>query len=221
MLFQTSLTHCLMILNSKEISHKLDLHSNCFTCSFFYFKEINMKKILAVALLSTVFTAPAIAADNGFYVGANLGQATATGNIVTNLTTSHSDTAMSILGGYQVNKNFAAEVQYIDMGKLTQGSATAKTSGIAVTAVGILPINEMFSLFGKLGASNTSVKATNPFIDATDSKTAVTFGVGGQYNINSSLGIRAGYDRYTVGQATPNGTDGTYTVISAGVVYKF
>lgn len=180
-----------------------------------------MKKILAVAILVAVTSAPAFAGETGFYVGANLGQATASGNLVSGLNTSHSDTSYSVLGGYQINKNFAAEVQYVDMGQLSQGSATAKTSGVAVSAVGILPINELFSVFGKLGISNTSVKATNPVLNATDGKTAVTFGFGAQYDINSALGIRAGYDRYSVGQASPNGTDGTYAVISAGVVYKF
>jgi OmpA-OmpF porin, OOP family len=179
-----------------------------------------MKRILVVAILSAVASAPAFANDTGFYVGANLGQATASGNIANNLSTSHSDTYMGILAGYQINKNLAAEVQYVDMGKLSQGSATAKTSGISVTAVGILPINEMFSVFGKLGVASTSVKVTS-WLNETDNKTAVTVGLGGQYNINNSLGIRVGYDRYTVGKEIPVHTDGTYTVISAGVVYKF
>lgn len=180
-----------------------------------------MKKVFAVALLSTVFASPVIAAEKGFYVGANLGQAKASGNLVSGLTTSHSDTSMGILGGYQFNRNLAAEVQYVDLGKLAEGGASTKTSGMAFSVVGILPINEMFSVFGKLGVSNTSVEISNSFVNETAIKTAITYGLGGQYNVNNALGIRAGVDRYSVGQANSWGTDGTYTVVSAGVVYKF
>jgi long-subunit fatty acid transport protein len=79
----------------------------------------------------------------------------------------------------------------------------------------------MFSVFGKLGVSNTSVEISNSFVNETAIKTAITYGLGGQYNVNNALGIRAGVDRYSVGQATSWGTDGTYTVVSAGIVYKF
>lgn len=181
-----------------------------------------MKKVFAVALLSTVFASPAIAAEKGFYVGANLGQAKASGNLVDGMTTSHSDNFMGILGGYQFNRNLAAEVQYVDFGKLVaQSGASAKTSGVAFSAVGILPINEMFSVFGKLGVSNTSVEISNAYVNETAIRSAITYGLGGQYNVNNAWGIRAGVDRYSVGQATTWRTDGTYTVVSAGVVYKF
>ncbi|MFZ2161054.1 MAG: outer membrane beta-barrel protein [Sideroxyarcus sp.] len=180
-----------------------------------------MKKVFAVALLSTVFASPVIAAEKGFYVGANLGQAKASGNLVEGMTASRSDTYMGILGGYQFNRNLAAEVQYVNFGKLAEGSASAKTSGMAFTAVGILPINEMFSVFGKLGVSNTSLEISNPVVNETVIKTAITYGLGGQYSVNNAWGIRAGVDWYSVGQANSWGTDGTYTVVSAGVVYKF
>lgn len=180
-----------------------------------------MKKSLVFALVSAVLSAPVFAADSGVYIGLNYGQATASGNIVTGLNTSHSDTSYGLYGGYQFNKNFAAELMFVDMGTLAQGTAKAETNGFALSAVGRLPITEAFTAFAKLGYATTGVKVSNAFVSEVDTKSDITYGLGAQYNLTEAFGVRASYDSYKVGKEMPNGTNGTYTVISAGVVYKF
>jgi len=182
-----------------------------------------MKKSLVLAMIAAVTAAPAFAADSGFYIGANVGKATLSGSPYSDFA-KKSDTSLGLLGGYQVNKNLAVEMQYIDFGKsYAQAAYPIKTTGVSLSAVGILPVSGSFSVFGKLGVASTTLKvdcgACSP-ANYSVTKTAIAYGLGGQYNFTQALGIRIGYDKYAIGKSSEQ-TDGTYGVISAGVVYKF
>jgi len=182
-----------------------------------------MKKSVALAILAAAMATPAFAADNGLYIGANLGNAAISGANFGGLTKT-SDTSMSFLGGYQVNKNLAVEVQYIDFGKIyAQASHPITTTGTSLSVIGILPVGESFAVLGKFGMASTKLKVscdtcTPPNYRST--RSAAVFGLGGQYNLNQSIGIRVGYEAYAVGNVSDQ-TDGNYRVVSAGVVYKF
>jgi OOP family OmpA-OmpF porin len=182
-----------------------------------------MKKSFVLAMFTAAMAAPAFAADNGFYIGANMGQATVSGSPYSDFG-KKSDTSLGLLGGYQVNKNLAVEMQYIDFGKsYAQAIHPITTTGTSLSAVGILPVSDSFSVFGKLGMASTTLKVDcnicNP-ANYSVTRTAIAYGLGGQYNINQALGIRIGYDKYAIGNSADQ-TDGTYGVVSAGVVYKF
>jgi OOP family OmpA-OmpF porin len=182
-----------------------------------------MKKFIAVALLSvTIAPAHAAIGDGVFYVGADVGQAKASGNITTGAADT-SDTSFSVSAGYQFNRNWAAEAAYSDLGQLTYGAGSgggdAKTTAISLSGVGIWPLDNGFSLFGKLGVAGTSVDASAASLSSTtDRRTGVTVGVGGQYNLTNAFGIRVAYNRFVVGDNT---TEGDYNLVNAGVVYKF
>ena len=176
-----------------------------------------MKKISIVAILSSaVMSAAAFAADQGFYVGGTVGQAKLSTTAQINPATT-STTDYSVLGGYQINKNFAVEAQYISLGNFSDKGVSRTANGYGATAVGILPFNEQWSGYGKLGIANTSLDTGFP--NGNVSRTAVTWGFGGQYNVDPALGVRLGYDNYGVGNSAATTT--TIGVISAGVVYKF
>lgn len=168
-----------------------------------------MKKIAIAVLLSAV-VAPAVAAD--MYAGVNLGQTKYDFGAGAAKDTS---TAFGILGGYTINENFAAEAAYTSLGSVDVGfGTTVKGSVISLSGVGSYPFNKEFSLFGKLGVARTNVDITaNP----SESKTGVTFGLGGQYNVTPAAGIRVGFDRYKVGSTNSINAD----VISVGGVFKF
>lgn len=184
-----------------------------------------MKNIFSFALVLSFLSFPAFAGDTGGYVGLNYGKATASGDLVTGLDTSHSDTSYGLYGGYQFSKNFAAELLIVDMGALAQDTPNKTVAGgIALTAVGMLPASEQFTAFAKLGYARTHLKSDTPapccvpgpccIYDMSD----VTYGLGIQYNFTEAVGARASYDSYKVGKEN---SYGTYTVVSAGVVYKF
>jgi OOP family OmpA-OmpF porin len=121
-----------------------------------------------------------------------------------------------VLGGYQFMKYVAAEVQYNDLGSPEAGGTSFKISGYSVAAVGIYPINDQWSVFARLGYAST--KLGSP-ID--NSKSDVTYGIGGQYNIDRAWGVRVNYDQYKVETPDPGAEKATTSVPSIGVVYRF
>lgn len=173
-----------------------------------------MKKIAAALLLSTAVAVPAFAADNGGYVGVKVGDAKYQADSVT----TNDPTAYGVFGGYSFNKNIAVEVEYLAIDKVNTGANTdARGSAWAVAAVGSYPFNDSFSLFGKLGVARTSVK-TGPSGNKLD-KSSGTYGLGGQYNVNQSVGIRLGWDRYQFDNAASQNSD--VNLYSLAGVFKF
>ena len=172
-----------------------------------------MKKITIAVLLSTFVAVPAFSADEGFYVGADVGQSSTN---TLDLSTK-TGTAFSVLGGYQFMKYLAAEIQYNDFGSPTHtGGSSTKINGYSGAAVVILPLNDQWSLLGKFGYAST--KLGSPY---NTKKSDITYGLGGQYNISQAWGVRLNYDMYKVISPAPASQTATTRVVSAGVVYKF
>ncbi|HXU93676.1 MAG TPA: outer membrane beta-barrel protein [Gallionella sp.] len=169
-----------------------------------------MKKIVAVALLSAVVTLPAYAAS-GAYAGIKVGGT----KVGFNGLSKSSDTGYGVLLGYQYNQNFAFEGEYNDLGRFTTAAINGKSNVWGLSAVGILPLQDKFSVYGKLGLarSDTSTSA------ATGTKrTAATYGLGGQYDATSMIGLRLSWERYGVGITGQNASDDLY---SLAAVFKF
>src|SRR6266403_2684803 len=83
------------------------------------------KKVLLAAMLgATVMAAPAVSmaqarGDTGWYAGITLGQSEVKSvDCAGGFSCDTKDTAFRILGGYQINRNFAAELAYHDLGKV-------------------------------------------------------------------------------------------------------
>lgn len=139
-----------------------------------------MKKIIASALLSSVvFAAPAFAANTPFYVGLQVGDAT------------------SILGGFQIDKMFSAEVMH--------SSYNSYASSLGVSGVAMLPLNvkgaPALSAFGKAGVIRTTVETPSFCVipglctpSIKESSTDIGFGVGAQYDFTPQLSARLGLD---------------------------
>ena len=175
-----------------------------------------MKRISAVAMLLATFSMPAFADDSGFYAGGSVGQSSASMDNVT--LSKKSDTAFSLLGGYKISQNLSVEAAYVNLGKVSTAAWSADISAIAATAVVAVPVYTDFAFYGKLGFAKTSFGyATNGI---SVSRTTATFGLGGQFKIDTSLGVRVGWDRYTVGDAI-TAPGGNSDLIAVGVVYKF
>jgi len=196
----------------------------------------------------TVFRAPAAFADtpalatSPWYVGASIGYSTIKPKVSgynTNVLTyseKTSDIGFKIFGGYQFDQNWAVEAQYIDLGKYKidetgtsdNAHATAKVSGVAVNAVGTLPLNEQISLIAKLGVVYGTLKAD--VFDSVDrssykvSKTAPLMGFGAEYKFSPQIALRAEYEFY--GSPTVFGTSRgnikfRSDMFSLGLLYRF
>jgi len=167
--------------------------------------------------------------DNDAIVWANLSNIK--NNTISNISSSRdkSEHGAKLQLGYQFDPNFAVEGGYVDLGKTNYlatytltplfGTATRTSStrevrmtGWNISGVGILPIDERFSLFGKLGMIRTQVKTTDSgagFVTGgnyTHHKWRPTYGIGGKFAFNQNIGIRAELDRYDdLGESSTTG----------------
>lgn len=182
-----------------------------------------MKKIAVVTLLSAVMVTPAFAADSGVYLGFNLGSGKPGIVPAAPALSKNSKAVYGGLIGYQYNKNLAAEAQFTGVGQVTDAAGqTAKGDTFSVSAVGTVPLNNSFELFGKLGVASTKTTTSAGFANGGATRTALTYGLGGQYNVNENVGVRAGWDRYGVATTVAGAkVKANADVLTVGVVYKF
>ena len=209
-------------------------------------KTIGTLGLVGCAVIASPF---AMADDSGWYVGANVGQTRAkiddaritaqllgNGKTLTSITDDNRDTGYKLFGGYRYNKNFAVEAGYFDLGQFGFTSTTTplgtlagniRLKGFNIDAVGILPITEKFSAFGRAGLNYAQARdaftgtGSVVVLDPTPSKrdTNLKLGLGLQYDFTESLGMRAEGERYRINDAV--GNRGDINMYSLGLVYRF
>jgi OmpA-OmpF porin, OOP family len=174
------------------------------------------------------FAGPALAQDTGFYAGLSLGQSTAddacTGVSGPGISCDDKDTAWKIFGGFQFNRHFALEFGYTDLGEVSASApgvnVSIESSAFELVAVGMLPIADKFSIYGKLGMYRGETDASAPGQSISESNTDLTFGVGVRFDLTKNLGVRAEWQKYTdVGGGDIGTAD--VDVISIGVLFRF
>ncbi|MEO9038550.1 MAG: outer membrane beta-barrel protein [Gallionella sp.] len=212
-----------------------------------------MKKLIntagALGLVGCVVMSSAFAADDTFwYAGGNIGQSRAKiddariSPLLPGATISDDNkgNAFKLFGGYQFNRNFAVEGGYFNLGEFGYTATTAapalaatlngkiKLQGLNLDAVGMLPMGDKFSVFGRVGMQYAQAKDTFTSSGAAPtpanpnpSKNALNYkvGVGAQYDFNRSLGMRIEAERYRIDDALNN--KGDINMYSLGLVYRF
>jgi len=168
--------------------------------------------------------------DSGWLVGGSFGQSKIDCDTagVPGVSCDDSDTAWRIFGGYQFSKHLAVELGYSTLGEATISgagiTATVEAKAFDLVAVGILPINQQLSVFGKLGMykADSDLSSNTPLIgSASDSNTDVTYGIGLQYDFNKNFGLRAEWQQYKKVGSDDTGGEGDVDVMSIGVIYRF
>ena len=189
------------------------------------------------------------AQDAGWYGGANLGRSAATiddarinssllgsGFSSSTIVDDDRSTGFKAFGGYQINKNFAVEGGYFDLGKFGYTATTVpagtlngniRLRGLNLDLVGIVPLTDKFSVFGRAGlnyaqardsfSGTGAVLVTNPNPRKND--TNYKLGLGLQYALSESLAVRAEAERYRVNDAV--GNRGHVDLVSVGLIYRF
>jgi OOP family OmpA-OmpF porin len=181
-----------------------------------------MLKRLMVAATLALGASGAFAQETGWYGGLDVGGSHLSGIDVGD-SLDKSDMAFDVNLGYRLNRNFAVEGAYTDLGKFHFSSAAGdgdlKPTAVSLSAVGILPLQSNLSLYGKAGIAHTETKAGGP-LDSSDTKDGLLAGAGAMYDFNRNIYAKAGWDRFDdVGNdATGKGHADLY---SLGVGYRF
>jgi len=189
-------------------------------------------------------------AANGPYVSVNLGAGisslkkggidSAVGAQNVNVSSGSSDTQDTIYGfnlGYRLSPNFAFEGGYVNLGEYGYQSNTAdpvagavtghfKSYGFTAAGVGILPLVNKVSLYGKLGvveAHTTLTAYGSPGINTSNvsyDSTGLLVGAGASYDITPQIATTLEWNRYghLGNPGTAYAAVNTYTL---GLKYKF
>jgi len=193
--------------------------------------NLQTRKLLTGALLGLVaVSTPALSQNTGLYAGFTLGQSKAkdacAGVVGPGTSCDEKDAAYKILGGYQVNRNFGVEFAYVHLGEVKAsfagfGNVVTTAEGFELLGVGTIPINQQWSVYGKLGSFRWDVHQTGIVEPADATGTDLTYGFGVKYNVTKSAALRVEYQQYNdVGDFNTTGkTD--VSVIGVGVIARF
>ncbi len=197
------------------------------------------KLAMAAAFASIGLAGTAFAQQSPFYLGASIGTAqydfnfseqvkalSTSGLPVTSASLNNdSDTGYKLTLGYQVVPQVAVELDYVNLGKAGTSyefnglgrftrEGTYKISGLNLSGLFSQPINEQFSVFGRLGVlysnyqyseTGANFPAFNPspeppvhsFTAPDLKRTKLSYGLGMDYKMSAATSLRLGWDRYT------------------------
>jgi len=181
-----------------------------------------MKLVFSAVAGALLFSAtPAIAADNGIYLGASVGQSgvefdeSLEGE---NFSFDASSTGFKAIAGWRFLDWLAVEGNYVDLGSGDDTIDNVKfetdVSGVSLSAVGFLPVGPV-DLFARVGAINwdADLSALGETISSDDG-TDLTYGIGAQFRV-WSLSIRGEYEVFDISNAD------TVDMFSIGVTWTF
>ncbi|MDQ1815096.1 porin family protein [Massilia sp. CCM 9210] len=133
--------------------------------------------------------------------------------------------SLKVFGGLDITPMWGVEAGYTDLTKADfnykigndtrSGTTDGKRAYIAGKAT--MPVNEMFSVYGKLGAGYTKVEGSSPNLRYKESETGVYGAVGGQYNLSKQVALTLEYERY--GKSKDFGSKAD--AITVGARYSF
>lgn len=184
-----------------------------------------MRKTTVAAALAAacgLFSLPAVAADNGIYLGASAGQSGVQYDQNFNgqdFSFDASATGFKAIAGWRFLDWLAVEANYVDLGSGDDNVLGEKiesdVNGVSLSAVGFVPIGPV-DLFARVGAINwnADLSAPNLGVSASDDGTDLTYGVGAQFRV-WSLAIRGEYEVFDISDAD------TIDMISIGVTWTF
>lgn len=211
---------------------------------------LHSRLALAVITTAAALASPlACAVDTGWYSGIQIGQSRAriddprissglqrNGVASSSIVDDDRATGYKLYGGYQFTPNVAVEGGYFDLGKFGYTATTVpagtlrgdiRLKGLNLDTVGILPLTEKLSAFGRIGvvfadardtfSASGAVTARMP--SASKREANIKFGVGMQYAFSDALAMRVEAERYRINDAI--GNRGDVDLVSLGLLYRF
>jgi OOP family OmpA-OmpF porin len=188
-------------------------------------KSGSMLAILGLLALAS----PAIAQDQGIYLGGSLGYTQYKSSCKrATVPCDDRDDAWRLLAGYQFNRHWSAEVGYGDLGAATGSGANGffavKTKAWDLSALASIPVAGGLSALLRLGMyrARTTIDQQGPGVvtpHAAGTNSGFTFGAGVGYNL-WKLGLRAEWQRYD-GVGTGDIGKDDIDVFSLGALFRF
>lgn len=178
------------------------------------------RSILSTSIIAALFASSSAFASSGkMYAGAGFGftdydidtnaidTAILAGSATTSTTTGDdSDTGVKVFAGYMFTPNYGVEVSYNHLGKAkvtTNGTSSTdfKGSTLGVDLIGVQPLTNSISGFGKIGLHYADFDGTHSVGTANvsyDSGIALHYGLGADFAISRDFSIRAEWEYFDI-----------------------
>jgi OOP family OmpA-OmpF porin len=169
-----------------------------------------MKKLIFAVIAGATMISAAQAQTQvpGPYIGVGVATADHVSNIG-GTTGSSSDgykASGKLFGGYDFDQTWGVEAGYTDFRKShynysvnnVPGNASSDGHSFYVAGKATMPLNEQFSVFGKLGAAQNknNLNASTIGLSRSDSKTEAYGALGAQYSLTKQVALTLEYERY-------------------------
>lgn len=151
-----------------------------------------------------------------------------------------SDTMARVHAGYRFHRNVAVELAYVDLGELRVRSvvlpagtldASVESRGADLSVLGLWPIGDRFTVFGRVGAFAARTRATyaaTGSVELVDGgarqahrSTRVLYGLGVMYQVTPRLAVRGDWAHYDKLGSDVTGGRFDIRTLSAGIVWRF
>jgi OOP family OmpA-OmpF porin len=189
-----------------------------------------MKTTGLVAALGLAAAAFALPAQAQWYAGGGFGQSSFKDELGCSgagagISCDDKDTAWKAFAGYQVNRNFAAELTYQDFGKAKASdgvdSASVKSNVFDISGLGMLPFANQFAGYARLGIFFARTDFDSTFIGgSSQSNSGLTYGLGLQWDPMPKLGVRVEWQIYNDVGGGDIGK-GDIQVLGLSALYRF
>ena len=204
------------------------------------------KALAALAVVVSSGAAHAQSADKaGWYAGLDIGasrsgiKADEIGGALANqgapgsVSADDSDTMYGINGGYRLNRNFAVEGALTRLGTFDYSSTMPgdtvsgkfRANAASLAGVGIWPVTNAFSIYGKAGLAVTDAKleaasatGATALNNVSHTGTGLLVGAGATYDFAGGYFAKAGWDHYAhVGDASTGTGDINAYLVGVGM----
>lgn len=144
-------------------------------------KQVALGGLVAAAI---GFSAPSLSAETSkFYAGLGIGQTTVTDD---SIGFDGTDTSFKVFGGYSVNKYLSIEAAYLNAGEpddvVFGSNVSVEGTTFNAAVLGAIPLNQSFSLYGRLGVIFWDAEASAGGFSQDDNGNDLAYGIGAAFN---------------------------------------
>jgi OOP family OmpA-OmpF porin len=153
--------------------------------------QLQLRKTVVAAAFAAASLAALSAHAEGLYGGGSLG-APHYPDSINGIAGNGSGASGKLFGGYSLTPNFALEAGAADLGHIDSGNGKVDGRSLFLDAVGTLPLNDKWSLLGRVGVAHVNLDTSG----GDSSGNGPKVGLGAQYSLTQNIALRGEVERY-------------------------
>jgi OmpA-OmpF porin, OOP family len=179
-----------------------------FTFLFLIHRPFMLKKIAIAAALAVVSIVSMAAEPPSLYVGGDVGS-------TRDDESEDRETGIGVFAGYQFNQHIGLEAGFRRLAEnetiFDSERVESSADQLSLSAIGTLPLNHGFSVYGRLGYNRVNVKARIQGVRYGEHFNRALYGIGAAYSFNQMVSVRVELQKPV----------SDLTNLSAGVAFRF